>query len=331
MRRRQGARAPEGFSLSFLDVICCGFGAVILLLMITKTVEPQIIEASTVNLEGRLADLQEQLFELRGETRILNRDLNARQEQLSEYEERIAILQGLLASARSRHDSIEVQTNSNSIVSEELALARQALTDEMQRLLGLQYESKNQLIGGIPVDSEYVIFIIDSSGSMQGSWDRVLQEVESVLNLYPEVKGVQVLNGEGTYMFNNYAGRWIQDTPSRRAAIMRGLRNWRAADFSILSKGIERAVREFYEPGRKISIYVFGDEFAGPSISDVVDRIDFINREDGEGNRYVRIHAVGFQTPFVSSQRGRITSARFASLMRELTHRNGGAFVALTD
>ena len=50
-------RGPEEFSLSFLDVICCGFGAVILLLMITKTVQPQIIEASTVNFEGVVADL----------------------------------------------------------------------------------------------------------------------------------------------------------------------------------------------------------------------------------------------------------------------------------
>ena len=65
-------------------MICCGFGAVILLLMITKTVQPQIIEASAVNLEGRIAALQEQLFELlRGETHILNRDLNAKHEQLS--------------------------------------------------------------------------------------------------------------------------------------------------------------------------------------------------------------------------------------------------------
>ncbi len=47
---RRRARAPEEFSLSFLDVICCGFGAVILLLMITKTVEPQIIEAAAINL-----------------------------------------------------------------------------------------------------------------------------------------------------------------------------------------------------------------------------------------------------------------------------------------
>ena len=72
MRKR---RTTEEFSLSFLDVICCGFGAVILLLMITKTVQPQIIEASTVNLQGKVAEMQEQVFEIRGETRILNRDL----------------------------------------------------------------------------------------------------------------------------------------------------------------------------------------------------------------------------------------------------------------
>ena len=36
----------------------------------------------------------------------LNRDLNAKQEQLSEYEERIAILRGQMASAKSRYDSL---------------------------------------------------------------------------------------------------------------------------------------------------------------------------------------------------------------------------------
>jgi hypothetical protein len=146
MRRR---REMAEFSLSFLDVICCGFGAVILLLMITKTVQPQIIEASTVNLEGLVADLQEQLFEIRGETRVLNRDLTARQEQLSEYEERIAILRGQLAAARSRYDSLQVETNSNAVITEQLAIARQSLTAEMKRLLaGL--EVRNNLIGGIP-------------------------------------------------------------------------------------------------------------------------------------------------------------------------------------
>ena len=47
-------RAPAEFSLSFLDVICCGFGAVILLLMITKTVQPQVIEQAMRSEERRV-------------------------------------------------------------------------------------------------------------------------------------------------------------------------------------------------------------------------------------------------------------------------------------
>ena len=94
-------RAPAEFSLSFLDVICCGFGAVILLLMITKAVQPQVIEQVMVDAESAMAELTEQLFEIRGETTMLNRDLNVNREQISEYEEKIAILQGTLARTRS--------------------------------------------------------------------------------------------------------------------------------------------------------------------------------------------------------------------------------------
>jgi hypothetical protein len=329
MRRR---RATEEFSRSFLDVICCGFGAVILLLMITKTVQPQIIEASTVNLEGVVAELQEQVFEIRGDTRILNRDLNAKHEQLSEYEQKIAILRGQLASVRSRHDSIQVQVNSNDIVTERLAVARQSLTEEMERLLGKQHQAKNNLIGGIPVDSEYIIFIIDTSGSMFSyAWERMLREIEATLSIYPEVKGIQVMNDMGQYMFSRYRGQWIPDTPARRNVIMQNLRNWNVFSNSSPVEGITAAVRTFYDPGKKISLYVFGDEFTGNSISQVVDTVDRINREGASGERLVRIHAVGFPVQFIRAPHLQTTGIRFAALMRELTYRNGGTFVALND
>ncbi|MEP4486988.1 MAG: VWA domain-containing protein [Halioglobus sp.] len=325
-------RGTEEFSMSFLDVICCGFGAVILLLMITKTVQPQIIEASTVNLEGLVADLQEQVFEIRGETRILNRDLNAKREQLSEYEERIAILRGQLASTRSRYDSIQVETNSNSIISDQLAVARQSLTEEMKRLLGSQYQSRNNLIGGIPVDSEYIIFIIDTSGSMFSySWDRMLAELEATLSIYPEVKGIQVMNDMGNYLFSRYRGQWIPDTAGRRNVILQNLRNWNVFSNSSPVEGITQAIRTFYDPGKKISIYVFGDEFTGDSIARVVDTVDRINREDGDGNRRVRIHGVGFPVQFIRAPHLQTTGIRFATLMRELAFRNGGTFVGLND
>ena len=268
---RRKLRTTAEFSLSFLDVICCGFGAIILLLMITKTVQPQLIEASATNLQGVIAALQEQLFELRGESRVLNRDLNAKQEQLSKLQERIAILRGQLASARSRYDSIQVQTNTNDVVSEQLAIARQKLSEEQKRLLGSQHKSQNNLIGGIPVDSEYIIFVIDTSGSMFSyAWERMLEELQATLSIYPTVKGIQVMNDMGTYMFSRYRGQWIPDTPGRRKVIIENLRNWAVFSNSSPVEGIEAAIRAFHKPGQKISIYVFGDDFSGDSIGRVI-------------------------------------------------------------
>lgn len=329
MRQR---RAPAEFSLSFLDVICCGFGAVILLLMITKTVQPKILERSTVEAAGRVADLTEQLFEIRGETTVLSRELSAKQEQISEFNERIAILQGALARTRSRYDSLDVTRNSNSIIEQELAIARQTLSDEQRRLLGDNAEKKNQLIGGIPVDSEYIIFIIDTSGSMFSyAWERMLQEMQATLNIYPEVKGIQVLNDMGNYLFSRYRGQWIPDTPARRDLIVRNLANWNVFSNSSPVEGITAAVRTFYDPNKKISIYVFGDEFTGDSIQSVVRTVDRLNSENVDGERRVRIHGVGFPVQFIRPPQLQVTGIRFATLMRELAYRNGGTFVGLND
>ena len=329
MRKRRPA--PE-ISLSFLDVICCGFGAVILLLMITKTVEPQVLEESTVIAEGKVSALTEQLFEIRGETKILNRELVAKREQISEFEMQIAILQGSLASSKSRFDALQVTRNSNSIIAEQLAIARQELSEEEERLLGRDAERKNQLIGGIPVDSEYIIFIIDTSGSMFSyAWQRMLSEMEATLNIYPNVKGIQVMNDMGNYLFSRYAGQWIPDTPARRQLILRNLANWNAFSNSSPVEGITQAVRSFYDRDKKISIYVFGDEFTGRSIEDVVLTVDRLNAEADTQERRVRIHAVGFPVQFIRPPELQDTGIRFATLMRELTHRNGGTFVGLND
>ena len=329
MRQR---RTTAEFSISFLDVICCGFGAVILLLMITKTVQPQILEKSAVVAEGRVAKLTEQLFEIRGETEILNRDLDSKREQISVYKERIAILQGALAKSRSRHDSLETTRNTNSIIEQQLAIARQKLSDEEKRLLGVNAQKKNQLIGGIPVDSEYIIFIIDTSGSMFSyAWERMLKEMEATLNIYPEVKGIQVLNDMGNYLFSRYRGQWIPDTPARRDLILRNLANWNVFSNSSPVEGITAAVRTFYDPSKKISIYVFGDEFTGESIQDVVQTVDRLNAQTQDGERRVRIHAVGFPVQFIRPPQLQTTGIRFATLMRQLTYNNNGTFVGLND
>lgn len=328
---RRKRRSADVFSLSFLDVISCGFGAVILLLVLTEIGEPIVLEQSRVDLEGSVVRLEEELSEIRGQTQVFNRDLESRMEQLAEEQARIARLRGDLSEIEGRYAASRQESAVANQIEGQLVAAQQSLTEEMKRLLGSDFRRRadDDTIGGIPVDSEYVIFIIDTSGSMFNyAWPLMLQKVEETLDIYPQLKGFQVTNDVGTHMFPGYQGRWIPDTPVQRKAVIDRLRNWNAFSASNPASGIVEAIRQYYARDRKISLYVFGDEFTGPSIDSVIRTVDLINREDQDGERRVRIHAIGFP---VRPDAPQYTSIRFATLMRILCARNGGTFVGLDD
>jgi hypothetical protein len=328
MKTRLGRRDVETFSLSFLDAICCGFGAVILLLVLTEVGEPMVFEQTREELEGRVIKLQEELEEIRGTTEVLIREVAASKGELSEEQLRIARLRGDLSALRGQYQSSKQEAEIQNKLEGELVSAQQEVTEEMKRLLGSQYRRPStDAIGGIPVDSEYIIFIIDTSGSMFNYvWPTLLKKIEETLNTYPKVKGFQVMNDEGVYMFSTYRGKWLPDTPVQRKAVIDRLRNWNAFSNSSPVEGIVEAIRTYYSKERKISLYVFGDEFTGSSIDQVVKTVDMINREDKTGQRRVRIHAIGFPLRPDAPQ---YTNVRFATLMRILCQRNGGTFVGI--
>ena len=93
-------------------------------------------------------------------------------------------------------------------------------------------------------------------------------------------------------------------------------------------EGVTKAIRTFAASDKRVSIYVFGDEFSGDSVDDVVRAIDKANRRDSKGRRRVRIHAIGFPTVFQHGARSH-TGIRFSMLMRALCGENDGTFVAL--
>jgi len=333
MRRRRHS-GFEGFNLSFLDVICCGFGAIVLLLVLSKIGEPGAIEQSRIDLDALIRRLQEEIFEIRGETAIFNRNLVSRQEQLSKENEKIARLRGDLSRIQGEFSASSQESEVSDIIEGRLLSAQQELSQEMLRLQEQSATRRvdEQLVGGIPVDSEYIIFVIDTSGSMfTYAWPVMLKKMTQVLDAYPQVKGLQVMNDMGQYMFPRYAGKWIPDTPGRRKVIISNLRTWSVFSNSSPVEGITRAIRMFAAPDKRISIYVFGDEFTGQSIDKVVSTVDRINKQDAEGNRLVRIHAIGFPVMFSVGGVSNNTGVRFATLMRILCRRNGGTFVGLNS
>jgi hypothetical protein len=144
--------------------------------------------------------------------------------------------------------------------------------------------------------------------------------------MYPHVKGLQVMNDQGTYMFAGTKGAWLDDTPLLRAKIRATAKGWHAFSQSNPVPGMEEAIRTYWALDKRVSVFVLGDEFTGDSIQAALDSIGRLNKPDGNGRRPVRIHAIGFpegtgMSPF--------TNIRFSALMRLVTEQNNGTFVGL--
>jgi hypothetical protein len=328
--KRRTRRDTETFSMSFLDCICCGFGAIILLLVLNEFGEPIQLEQAKVDLDQQIQKMEREVFDIRGLAIVLERELRARIEQLSEEQKRLARLRGDLSSISGKHKASTDEEDAVKKLSETLASARKALIDETKELQTAgRRQVYEQPVAGVPIDSEYVIFVVDTSGSMQTqNWRYAEQKLAEVLNIYPKLKGIQVMDDEGGYMFTEYRNKWIPDSPARRKAILDRFRRWQAFSNSSPSEGIIAAIRTFWTREHTISLYMIGDEFTGPSIQEVVDTVDRINRSAGSGERLVRIHALGFPIP---GQYPQHTSMRYATLMRILCARNGGVFVGLPE
>ena len=327
-------RNVEVFNLSFLDAISCGFGAIILLLIIALASEPKTVQRIMVDLIDKIAQIKGEKEKVVGEGQELTRKLAEKKKKLGVIQNRLAALSEQWSIARDRSAAAQSQANEQTRIESELQAVRQTLSDEMKRLIAqptYKPPDKDTTIGGIPVDSEYIIFIVDTSGSMlRAAWPLVVKKVEEVLAVHPKVKGIQVVNDMGEYMYSSYAGRWIPDTPARRKAVIERFRTWQSFSNSSPVEGVLFAVKQFFKKDKRISLFVFGDDFSSGSTDEVLREIARINKKDASGNPRVRIHTFGFPVLFLSDL-GRANRTRFAHLMRLLAEQNAGSFVGLSS
>lgn len=178
-------------------------------------------------------------------------------------------------------------------------------------------------VGGIPVDSEYVIFIIDTSGSMHRIWSRLLSEMDRILDIHPKVKGFQVMNDMGSYLLSADKGRWIKDSPRVRKSVLAAMKSWpsRSRSNSSPVEGLEVALKTYAKPGASLAIYILGDEYNSGSYDPVLASLRRLNTNRKTGKKIARVHGIGF----VSG----VSTARFSTLMREVAKQNRGTFLAL--
>ena len=310
-------RNIEVFSLSFLDCLCCGFGAILLLFILTigsgpHAAEDEIDVPTLQAMRQQLAQLEADIAQ---KAARLNAAINS--EQISRERARIlSIVQELetqLADLRQEYASRKAN----------LSTTQQAAAEATRLLQSFQHEDLPPI--GLPADATHVAFVIDTSGSMRNQMTRqlhyaVTEQMRELLDSLPEVRSIQFLDTSGNYMLGGRSGFWLPDTPGLREQALRQILSYPTFSISDPEPGMRKAIQDLgpqVGAGGKMSLFVIGDDFRGSTQSFLV-KLDRLNPRDPlTGKRPVSISAVGFPTQVNPFQLGAPQgNTRFANIMR---------------
>lgn len=294
MRRRID---KEIFGTAFLDVISCALGAVILMILLAKNGDLDII------LKSENIDIAPNV--------PLNLALKA---EVLKLESEVAIIDQRTRVLDARISTLDRENKSLSLEIEDRG---KSSPSPSQPNIGTM---KSIYAGGIPVGREYIIFIIDTSGSMGANWEKVMSTLTAIMDAHPKVKGLQVISDNGAYLMKGYAKKWIPDTRISRTTALDKLKTWRAWSNSSPVEGLETALKVYASRSDPVSIYVLGDDFTGKSFEAVTSTINRWNIDRNTGERRAIIHGIGFSWGL---------GDRYATLMREIANQNDGVFIGL--
>ena len=324
------------FSLAFLDCICCGLGAVILLFVLsvdkqdkdTQEMRDQLRQVAAAQL-AKLAALNERKGDL-------DTGHNDAARLLLEAQRTEENMKGLLDDMAEKLQQ-EKQGQKALVVD----------VDELKKDIAARQKKPDMLLNehitptpiGLPATSTHICFVIDSSGSMrdpttESLWAVVLRKFDQVMDSYPQVEGVQFLDADGRFILGGRTDdKWLPDSPEVRDAIKHALLRYQVYTNSNPVPGIVRAFRSLHEGENadlKMTIFVLGDEFTGTADA-VVRRLDELNPKDKDGKRKVVINAILFPTSIKMGFSMGNTGVKLANLMREVTYQHGGGLIALQD
>jgi hypothetical protein len=159
-------RETEVFSLAFLDCICCGFGAVLLVFILT-------ISQKTAQDKDAVEDVQARAAQVK-------RDVTSAQEDLDRLSQALAAAQLELESIDSKNNQDQLkltqrqkelllmlqQTGSMKDALASLLGEKKALPTEDQAPLPIPNIDRSQYLTGFKLQGDYIVFLVRVSGSM---------------------------------------------------------------------------------------------------------------------------------------------------------------------
>ncbi|MGC6605783.1 MAG: hypothetical protein ACON5O_03390 [Lentimonas sp.] len=321
-------RPIEVFSLSFLDCLCCGFGAILLLFILSIGSGPHGVKSKidVPTLEAMREQLAMLEADIAGKIALLEAALNS-EDIRKERERTLSLIQKMesqLADLQREYDSRKAN----------LSTAQKEAAEANRLLQSFEHEDLPPI--GLPADATHIAFVIDTSGSMRNQLTErlhygVIEQIRELLDRLPEVESIQFLDTSGNYMISNRRGIWLPDTSGLREQALQNILRYPIASASDPENGIRRAISDLkprLNPDDKMSLYVIGDDFQG-STQSLLIKLDRLNpRDPNTGKRAVSISAVGFPTLISPFQLGAPQgNTRFANIMREIAEAHDGVLI----
>ncbi len=308
--------------ISFLDVIACAFGAIVLLVLILpigeRIVRDDGLEIDQYNTERNKAiALVRILEEIQADKSGMIATLSSLRRAQSRNFEDIAL-------SKQSEDLLRIELEDLKALNNVLSAILENREKELKEKTVITKAKLPTHKFGIPVDSEYLIFVVDSSGSMKAIWPRVISTMQRILRLYPKLEGFRILNDQGEYLLAGNRSKWLSDSPGMRKQAMNKLKNWSPYSNSSPIEGIQQAVEKLVQPGNKTAIFVLGDDYSGTDFDSYLRRIRDITENKIIEKSNLRIHAIGFANESSSTN-----PERFGVLMRSLALENNGTFLLI--
>ena len=173
-------RSTEIFSMSFLDCMSCGFGAVILFFMIINSQASRDVEKPPEELMAETSRLEYEVLEGRKDLVLARNTLEELSDERAQAEDQIAEVTALIEKIKielARHDN---ETLAKVERVEKLQSDIESLKEQKARLLALEQEKleegekvrrytgdgDRQYLTGLKVGGDRILILVDASASM---------------------------------------------------------------------------------------------------------------------------------------------------------------------
>lgn len=316
---RKKRRGLNPFSLSFLDVMSCGFGAAVLIFMLIKhntTVQAVQLDSAgtdTLPMQSQIETIEAKVQQLNARAAAVGGEAANIQDQINDTLKTLATIDA----RQTATDDGELEALQKQLQEKKAALLKEK--ERGSQLTDIKGDGKRQYLTGLAVEGRRILILFDRSASMideelvnivrgkflssserrkSGKWKWATAILSWLLAHLPADSRFQVIgfNDDLAPLLPNQAWKWVSASETSVQEALRNLNKWAPEDGTDLQSALRKADSLTPAPD---AIYLITDglptQGASAAKSGLVsgeERIEYFNEAIAELPKGTPVHTI---------------------------------------